>query len=375
MYRMKRALSAAAVFLLLAGLSSLTGCCLFSQAPVASFTATPTTGPAPLTVNFDASASYDPDGRIENYKWDFGDGSAGYGVVVTHTFAQAKDYIVRLTVRDDCGKTASTSQTIKVTGPVPSEGKIAFYRFPGPEIYVINVDGSDYHRITFADHDFRDPDWSPDGTRIAFTKGNWRIWVVDADGGNLHEIPIDEGINARHPAWSPDGTRIAFSCSLEGQDEICVVNIDGSGFQKLTHLGDAQKPDWSPDGTKLAFTRRSEVWVMNTDGSNPHRVTSCSSIAYPAWSPDGRKIAFDKSAEIWVVDAHGGNPHQLIDPGWHPTWSPDGTKIAFLSRKYKGFDTDQYDIYIMNADGSDVHNITNTLDISEYAPDWSPALP
>jgi len=265
------------------------------------------------------------------------------------------------------------------------EGKIAFHRWPpsgAEEIYVVNVDGSDYRRITYANEGFTYPDWSPDGRKLAFTKGNWRIWVMDADGGNLHEIPIDEAVNASHPAWSPDGTRIAFSCSLEAQDDICVINIDGSGFRRITHLGDAQNPDWSPDGRKIVFIRTSpggmyegEVWVVNADGSVPHRLAPSSDPAHPAWSPDGTKIAFEYSGiertGIWVMDADGGNPHLVID-GDHPTWSPDGTQIAFLSYKYKGFDTDQTDIYIMNADGTDSHNITNTIDVSEYAPDWSP---
>ena len=85
--------------------------------PTASFTATPTTGEAPLTVAFNASASSDPDGSIAAYQWDFGDGDTGTGVNAVHTFASAGAYIVTLTVEDNDGETASESLAILVTEP------------------------------------------------------------------------------------------------------------------------------------------------------------------------------------------------------------------------------------------------------------------
>ena len=87
-----------------------------NQKPVASFTATPTTGKALLDVELDASASNDPDGAISSYVWNFGDGTSESGVSVQHTFAEIADYIVTLTVTDDKGETAVSSQTISVLG-------------------------------------------------------------------------------------------------------------------------------------------------------------------------------------------------------------------------------------------------------------------
>lgn len=85
--------------------------------PTASFTATPMTGAAPLTVVLNASASSDPDGTITAYLWDFGDGNTGTGANVVHTFASAGAYIVTLTVEDDDAETASESKAILVTEP------------------------------------------------------------------------------------------------------------------------------------------------------------------------------------------------------------------------------------------------------------------
>lgn len=83
--------------------------------PVAAFTADPTEGSSPLKVSFDASESYDPDGQITLYDWDFGDGTKGKGKFVTHTFTNIADRTVTLTVRDNEGLTDWTSIQIKIT--------------------------------------------------------------------------------------------------------------------------------------------------------------------------------------------------------------------------------------------------------------------
>jgi PKD repeat protein len=86
-----------------------------NQPPTATFTATPVSGDAPLDVSFDATGSTDSDGRIDTYEWDFGDGSTGTGVTVSHSYTDAGTYPVNLTVTDDDNATDSTSEDIVVT--------------------------------------------------------------------------------------------------------------------------------------------------------------------------------------------------------------------------------------------------------------------
>ena len=86
-----------------------------NQSPVASFTANPTSGIAPLEVAFDASNSSDSDGSITSYAWDFKDGNTGNGETVNHTFSSTGNYNVKLTVTDDKGATSSATKTITVT--------------------------------------------------------------------------------------------------------------------------------------------------------------------------------------------------------------------------------------------------------------------
>lgn len=91
-----------------------------NQAPYAIFTPSVSTGNAPLTVDFDASDSTDPDGTIVAYNWDFGDFQTGSGVQVSHEFTSAGSFTVKLTVTDNKGKDSSSSTVITVTGPPPA---------------------------------------------------------------------------------------------------------------------------------------------------------------------------------------------------------------------------------------------------------------
>ncbi|MEW6126010.1 MAG: glycoside hydrolase family 44 protein [Acidobacteriota bacterium] len=86
-----------------------------NQPPVASATASPTSGTAPLAVNFNGSASTDPDGTIAAYAWNFGDGATASGVTANHTYATAGTYTATLTVTDNSGASSSTNLTINVS--------------------------------------------------------------------------------------------------------------------------------------------------------------------------------------------------------------------------------------------------------------------
>ena len=151
----------------------------------------------------------------------------------------------------------------------------------------------------------------------------------------------------------PAKGKIVFVSNRDGDEQIYVMDSEGGNVMKLTDVHDDEgnptlaapqlvstthgafnlHPDWSPDGTKIAFvsTRdgNNEIYVMNANGSNPTNLTNHSaSDLFPTWSPDGTKIAFvsgrDGNAEIYVIDTDGANPINITnDPAndTTPSWS------------------------------------------------------
>ena len=173
-------------------------------------------------------------------------------------------------------------------------GKIAFVsdRNGQPDIYTMNVDGTEQTRLTLSPASDYEPVWSPDGTRILFRTlrdGNDEVYVMNADGSAQTNVTQNSAMDL-HPNWSPDGTKMVFvstrndpyyaSCDYWCY-EIYTMNLDGTGVTRLTYNSDIDYyPAWSPDGSKIVFasTRAGGEWdwdiyVMNADGSGQTRLT------------------------------------------------------------------------------------------------------
>ncbi len=183
---------------------------------------------------------------------------------------------------------------------------------------------------------------------------------------------------------TPHVNRIAFS--FEG--EIWSMNVDGTDRTRLTDSpGEDFSPSWSPDGSRIAFrTQRDgndEIYLMNADGSEEMNLTNDPASDWsPVWSPDGSLIAFssqrpgDSTRNIYLVNPDGTdltNLTQDTTEGEYPTWSPDGTRLAFGC--YQGGGTSSgtrpnYDICVINRDGTGLANLTNHPAYDMY-PAWS----
>ena len=129
-------------------------------------------------------------------------------------------------------------------------------------------------------------DWSPDGGWFAYNH-NQGLVKREVWGGPLFVLDSNASQWEGQPAWSPDGTRIVYTKS----GDIFVINADGSGQTRLTdHPAGDWEPRWSPDGGKIIFTSdrdgNREIYVMNPDGSNPINLTnSAENEEQPSWSP------------------------------------------------------------------------------------------
>ncbi len=268
-------------------------------------------------------------------------------------------------------------------------GRIAFARFENGSyyIYVINPDGSGETKLSPDGLVMeQDPAWSPDGTKIAFTRlenNLMDIYVMDADGSNRTLLTDVATSSDTSPAWSPDGTKIAYVHEENATArEIYVMDANGGNKTRLTFGGGQNYyPAWSPDGTKIAFGRDTpndhEIYVMDADGTDELRLTDNTAFdVLPKWSPDGSKILYTTwdgdDFELMVMDADGSDETQLTDNNWpdiNGNWSPDGTKIVYSSDTAGGTN---FQLYIINADGSGTPIRLTDNQFSDQIPDWQP---
>jgi Tol biopolymer transport system component len=273
-------------------------------------------------------------------------------------------------------------------------GRIAYTYQPmsGPavhEIYLINMDGTENEKTSAAPFGINHHHWSPDGHRFAAVgyvgvPDTWSIYVFDAGGANLERLTTAVNVWDNEPSWSPDGARIAFGRIYPDdnfREEVWMMNADGGGQHWIGVYG--ENPGWSPDGARLVYhSSRSgtyDIYTCNADGTLEEQLTFTASYneVSPDWSPGGSQIVYysdlDGDHEIYVMNPDGSDPLQLTHNevgDYQPLWSPDGSLITFSSG-LPGYD--HWEVYIMNANGTNVRRVTNTPPTATAInPCWQP---
>ncbi len=222
---------------------------------------------------------------------------------------------------------------------------------------------------------------APEG--IAFSSnrdGNDEIYVMNPDGSGQTRL-TDDPESDLHPSFSGDQSFITFSSTRDGNAEIYVMNADdGSSVTRLTNnsASDTQ-PSFSRDGLRIAFRSNrdgnDEIYVMNADGSNQTRITNNNlSDSDPSFSPSGTRVLFervgaDNNRDIFTMNANGSSQTRLTTASGDDrsaSFSRDGSRIGFASAR-----NGNSQIYVMNADGNNQARLTNNS-FSDIEPSFSP---
>jgi dipeptidyl aminopeptidase/acylaminoacyl peptidase len=266
------------------------------------------------------------------------------------------------------------------------------------------------------------PAISPDGRRVAYTvrETDWEenafdteIWIVDAADPQPRQLTRGEK-SSTSPQWSPDGTRLAFISDRSDKRQLYVIDPKGGEAQRLTSVETGINAfQWSPDGKAIAYTaaepksdeekerdkKYGEFVFVDEDKGPTHlylieiatkdsrRLTEGQlAVGSFDWSPDGTSIAYDHridddpsnghTSDISIVDAKGVDRRKVVTqdgPDSGPRWSPDGRRIAFeTSMAEPSFYYTNTLIATVPAAGGTIDVLTRTFDEDASLIDWGP---
>ncbi len=239
------------------------------------------------------------------------------------------------------------------------------------------------------------PNWSPDGQVVHFSdrSGQAALWLTNpADGVSVGLTTEDGCVPDYHPNFAPDGSAIAYRADCAGSGDIWWRDMTVVERVNLTADSAAtdRYPAWSPNGSQILFVSNrdgnEEVYVMDSDGSNVRNLTN-----HPArdsqgsWSPDGRFIIFisdrNGTSDLWIMEADGERATLLLGPtegqfdgyNW-PWWEPmmdeeqaigGNADVEFVQAVYLGDNTWRFHVTVRHPDtGWD-----------DYADGWDVVLP
>jgi Tol biopolymer transport system component len=254
------------------------------------------------------------------------------------------------------------------------------------DIFVVSLETGSTTNITMSSENELNPDWSPDGSRIAFARQDENqsdIYVMDRNGSNVTNLTNTEFFREEFPVWSPDGSKIAFIYD-DGEDrDIYVFDFLDDTVRNLSNDDlDNYLPVWSTNGDRLAYTANNDqttnikVYDFATQLISVGSEQSFDEITDMDWSPVAEILAFSALAngnsDIFILNLSSGTALNLsrspeLDYG--PRWSVDGTVILFWTNEMMNFE-----IYSISND-TDAGITTNNLTKSNYnetGPTWSP---
>jgi Tol biopolymer transport system component len=307
---------------------------------------------------------------------------------LTTTTAALLPTITPIPPTTEATQPSADTPTTPPTGPsLPRFGGIILFesdRDGNPEIY--NTDDAGHiSRLTDNPAADTQPAWEPGLRRLAFTSnrdGQNEIYMMNADGTNpvnLTNNPADD----QYPTWSIDGGWIAFSSNRDGNYEIYILNVSSLEVRNLTNnpANDTQ-PNWvrsktlDAGGEFILFTSdrdgNQEIYRMKTDGADQLNLTgNPASDQMGKGSYNGEFVVFttnrDGNQEIYTMTIDGQNPADLTNHpanDFSPCWSPDQEWITFTTER-----DGNREVYLIELDSLGLYNLTNHPNQDQVA-DW-----
>jgi len=282
-------------------------------------------------------------------------------------------------------------------------GQIAFAssRSGKPQIYLQGVDGSNLVQLTQLESGACQPAWSPDGSQLVFIspcsgRGDFSnniytdssLFMINADGTGMKQLMNVPGADFE-PDWSPDGRKIAFTSIRDGSKQIYTLDIDSLAATRLTNSAvsaEFSQPSWSPDGKEIAYQAKRvgtyQLWVMNPTGQDNLQIVRSGQQLWdylPTWSPDGKVILFNQRSQdansrpylMSLQYTEGGTVARLSNFPFaveDVEFSPDGLWLVA-----EGIDSEgNRDIYLMTITGGNRTRLTDAPE-TDFDPTWRPA--
>ncbi len=265
-------------------------------------------------------------------------------------------------------------------------------------------------RISMKDHFFMRPSWAPSGDKLAFTGANQKgIWILELSSNDIFQLSDKSGAGYKF-SWSPDGEYIAYRARyVEKKRARMAIEVVQVESRKIIKLSAKRKrlglPLWGRDNKTLFFTRNEKLFSVDTGISvtktlqkrflppeneivftryqklqiaqidrpdSLEKFLKNTKVINPVLSPDGNYIACEEYVGDLIVLNRATGKRVDLGTGHRPAWSPDGKWVCYMVTEDDGHRYLASDIYISSIDGKRQFNLTQTDELLEMNPNWSP---
>lgn len=225
---------------------------------------------------------------------------------------------------------------------------------------------------------FSEPKWSPDGNKILFTKLNYRgLYVFDFSTNQIKELNRIRGAGF-NAVWSQDSKNIYYRFkNLNSPEEVQSINIYTSevtshSYGELEKV--ANRVEESDNDTIIYLDREEnfKIKAKTVKGNKMWDITNDDYHVNIIISPNRTRVVSTKKGEMSIYATDGSGLICSLGRGMANSWSPDGKYILFFTSKDDGHRILESDLYLIKSDGSQKWRLTETPDIIEHWPDWSP---